>query len=178
MIQSSFFFALLIIASLAFVAVLAPFFEPILWATTLAILFQPVQRVYVKQAWGPLHSCCPMHIADYSDYGNCAGIVYFCGSCTRGYRSLSVDRQWRNRYFRPAFLGAKHVAFFDGTRGEGLGVNLEEIKQKLSASALQGSQWVASHLFTFGQNTLAFYHYVLFDAVLVVFLFTRRQTDH
>ncbi len=39
----AFFFALLIGASLAFLMVMTPFFEPILWATTLAVLFQPVQ---------------------------------------------------------------------------------------------------------------------------------------
>ena len=44
MIQSTFFFALLVGATLAFLALLTPFFEPILWATTLAIIFRPVQR--------------------------------------------------------------------------------------------------------------------------------------
>ena len=49
MVQSAFFFAILIVASLAFLAMILPFFEPILWAVTLAVLFTPVQKIITAQ---------------------------------------------------------------------------------------------------------------------------------
>ena len=49
MVKSAFFFGLLFAASLAFIVMLLPFFEPILWAVTLAVLFRPVQKYFLTK---------------------------------------------------------------------------------------------------------------------------------
>ena len=172
MIQSSFFFALLIAASLAFLAVLAPFFEPILWATTLAILFQPIQRILLSKLGDrfTLAALCTLLIilitvivpALFISVAVAREGVALYQAIASGEIDISGPLTWAQSMW-PSLM----------ERGEGLGINLEEIKQKLSASALQGSQWVASHLFTFGQNTLRFA--IMFILMLYLLFFFLRD---
>ena len=42
--QNSFFYGLLALVSLGFLALLAGFFQPIFWAVTLGVLFLPLQH--------------------------------------------------------------------------------------------------------------------------------------
>jgi len=56
---------------------------------------------------------------------------------------------------------------------ESLGINVEEIKQKISSSALQGSQWAVSHIFAVGQNTLTFA--IMFFLMLYLLFFFLRD---
>lgn len=172
MIQSAFFFALLIAASLAFLAVLAPFFEPILWATTLAILFQPVQR-YILGLFGnriTLAALATLLIilltvivpALFISVAVAREGIDLYQSIANGEIDISGPLTWAQNAW-PSLM----------ERGEGLGINLEEIKQKLSTSALQGSQWLASHLFAFGQNTLRFT--VMFLLMLYLLFFFLRD---
>ena len=172
MIQSAFFFALLIAASLAFLAVLAPFFEPILWATTLAILFQPVQR-YLLKFFGERVSVAAL---------STLAIILITVIVPALFISVAVAREGIGLYQAIAsgeidisgpLTWAQNAWPSLMERGEGLGVNLEEIKQKLSTSALQGSQWVASHLLAFGQNTLRFA--IMFFLMLYLLFFFLRD---
>lgn len=171
MIQSSFFFALLIIATLAFGAILAPFFEPLLWATTLAILFQPVQR-YLLHLFGERFTLAALVTlliilvtvivpALFISVAVVREGIDLYQSITSGEIDISGPLTWAQSMW-PSLM----------ERGESLGINLEEIKQKLSTSVLQGSQWVASHLFTFGQNTLRF-TVMFFLMMYLLFFFLR-----
>ena len=174
MIQSSFFFALLIIASMAFLAVLAPFFEPILWATTLAVVFQPVQRFLLR-------------LKPLSNRFTLAAlltllIIVITVIVPALFISMAVAREGIALYQLIAsgeidisgpLTWAQNAWPSLMQRGESLGINLEEMKQKLSTSALQGGQWVASHLFTFGQNTLRFT--VMFFLMLYLLFFFLRD---
>ena len=172
MIQSSFFFALLIVASLAFLAVLAPFFEPILWATTLAILFQPVQRILLRKLGNrfTLAALCTLLIilitvivpAMFISVAVAREGIGLYQAIASGEIDTSGPLSWAQSMW-PSLM----------EHGEDLGVNLDEIKQKLSASALQGSQWVASHLLTFGQNTLRFA--IMFFLMLYLLFFFLRD---
>ena len=172
MIQSSFFFALLIGASLAFIALLTPFFEPILWATTLAILFQPVQRRLLK-VWGNrinLAALCTLLIilltvivpAMFLSIAVAREGIDLYQAIATGEIDISGPLNWAQNAW-PSLI----------EKTEGLGLNLEQMKQKLSSSALQGSQWIASHLFAFGQNTLRFV--VMFILMLYLLFFFLRD---
>ncbi|MGI9309194.1 MAG: AI-2E family transporter, partial [Gammaproteobacteria bacterium] len=44
MLQNSFFLGLLVVVSVAFVALLADFFQPIFWAATFSIIFYPLHK--------------------------------------------------------------------------------------------------------------------------------------
>ncbi len=153
-------------------AVLAPFFEPILWATTLAILFQPVQRMLLKKLGErfTLAALCTLLIilitvivpALFISVAVAREGIALYQAIASGEIDISGPLTWAQSMW-PSLM----------ERGEGLGINLEEIKQKLSTSALQGSQWVASHIFTFGQNTLRFA--IMFFLMLYLLFFFLRD---
>ncbi len=172
MVQSAFFFSILIAASLAFFAMLAPFFEPILWAVTLAILFKPVQKKLTLvlperenlAALGTLliivfAVIVPALLLSVSVGREGIGLYK---SISSGEIDLSGPLSWAQNTW-PSLVD----------RAESLGISLEEAKQKLSSSALQGSQWAASHIFTFGQNTLRFA--VMFFLMLYLLFFFLRD---
>ncbi len=172
MIQNAFFFSLLIGATLAFLAVLAPFFEPILWATTLAIIFRPVEQWILERMKDrtTLAALCTLLI------------ILITVIVPALFLSLAVAREGVNLYqaiasgeidlSRPInWVQTAWPSLIE--RGEGLGLNLDDLKQRLSTSALQGSKWVATHLFTFGQNTLRFT--VMFFVMLYLLFFFLRD---
>ncbi len=172
MVQSAFFFSILIAASLAFIAILLPFFEPILWAVSLAILSKPVQNKL---------------IATLPNRENLAAlitlfIIVFAVIVPSLLLSISVGREGIGLYQSIAngeidlsgpinWAQQTWPSLID--RAESLGINLAEMKQKLSSSALQGSQWAASHIFTFGQNTVRFA--VMFFLMLYLLFFILRD---
>lgn len=172
MVQSTFFFALLIAASLAFLAMLMPFFEPILWAVTLAVLFQPVQRKLFKVFHQRENRTALSTLLIILFVVIVPALFLFAAVAKEGvslYQSISSGEidisgplSWAQSTL-PSLV----------ERAESLGVNLEEIKQKFSTSALQGSQWAASHVFTFGQNTLRFT--VMFFLMLYLLFFFLRD---
>ena len=153
-------------------AVLAPFFEPLLWATTFAILFQPVQSALLKvfkQRYSLAALCTLLIIlltvivpALFISIAVAREGIALYQAIASGEIDISGPLTWIQSMW-PSLI----------ERGEGLGINLDEVKQKLSTSALQGSQWVASHLFTFGQNTLQFT--VMFFLMLYLLFFFLRD---
>ena len=172
MVQSAFFFSILIAASLAFTAMLIPFFEPILWAVTLAIIFKPVQR--------KLSSTFPTR-ENLAALGTLF-IIVFAVIVPALLLSVSVGREGIALYQSIAngeMDLSGPISWAQNTwpslvdRAESLGINIEEAKQKLSSSALQGSQWAASHIFTFGQNTLRFA--IMFFLMLYLLFFFLRD---
>ncbi len=52
MIKHIFFFTFLVVSTLGFLYLLKPFFEPILWAITLAIIFAPVYKYFLNKLNG------------------------------------------------------------------------------------------------------------------------------
>ncbi len=172
MVQSAFFFALLISATLAFFAMLLPFFEPILWAVTLAVLFKPVQRYL---------------LTTFRQRENVAAIstlliILFAVIVPAMFLFTAVAKEGVDLYQAIANGDVDlsgPLSWIQSTlpslveRGESFGFNIEEIKQKFSASALQSSKWAASHLFTFGQNTLSFT--ALFLLMLYLLFFFLRD---
>ena len=172
MIQSAFFYVILIIASVAFFAIILPFFEPILWAVTLAVLFSPVQRMIYSRlrSRNNLASLMTLFIILFAVIVPTLmlsvavareGIALY-QSIANGEIDLSVPISWAQNTW-PSLI----------ERAESLGVNIEEIKQKLSSSALQGSQWAVSHIFTVGQNTLRFA--IMFVVMLYLLFFFLRD---
>jgi len=171
LIQSTFFFLILGIASVAFLAILMPFFEPILWAITLAVLFRPVQKfilVRFKQREN-LASLLTLLIILFAVIVPALSLSIAVGkegvslyqSITSGEIDLSGPISWAQTTW-PSLI----------ERAESVGVNIEAIKQKLSSSALQGSQWAMSHIFTIGQNTLSF-GIMFFLMLYLLFFFLR-----
>ena len=172
MVQSAFFFSILIAASLAFFAMISPFFEPILWAATLAIVFKPIQTkiTAVLPTRKNLAALATLLIIIFAVIVPALLLSLAVGregitlyqSISSGEVDLSGPLSWAQNTW-PSLID----------RAESLGINIEEAKQKLSSSALQGSQWAASHIFTFGQNTVRFA--VMFFLMLYLLFFFLRD---
>ncbi len=172
MIQNVFFFVLLITATLAFLAILFPFFEPILWAVTLAVLFSPVQKKLLQHLHNRENLTALLTLL----------IILFAVIVPAMLLSIAVGKEGVSLYQAIAkgeINLSGPISWAQNTwpslieRGESLGINLEEIKQKLSSSALKGSQWLVSHLFTVGQNTLSFT--IMFFLMLYLLFFFLRD---
>ncbi len=172
MIQSAFFFSILIIASVAFLAILMPFFEPILWAATLAVLFTPVQKFILSRLdqRENIASLLTLLIIFFAVIVPTLMLTIAVGresvsmyqSIANGEINLSGPINWAQTTW-PSLIG----------HAESLGINVEEIKQKISSSALQGSQWAVSHIFAVGQNTLTFA--IMFFLMLYLLFFFLRD---
>ena len=172
MIQSAFFFSILIIASVAFLAILMPFFEPILWAATLAVLFTPVQKFILSRLdqRENITSLLTLLIIFFAVIVPTLMLTIAVGregvslyqSIANGEINLSGPINWAQTTW-PSLIG----------HAESLGINVEEIKQKISSSALQGSQWAVSHIFAVGQNTLTFA--IMFFLMLYLLFFFLRD---
>jgi len=171
-IQSAFFFSILIIASVAFLAILMPFFEPILWAATLAVLFTPVQKFILSRLdqRENIASLLTLLIIFFAVIVPTLMLTIAVGresvsmyqSIANGEINLSGPINWAQTTW-PSLIG----------HAESLGINVEEIKQKISSSALQGSQWAVSHIFAVGQNTLTFA--IMFFLMLYLLFFFLRD---
>ena len=171
MVQNAFFFALLIAASVAFLALLIPFFEPILWAVTLAILFQPVQtrlfRVFNRRANRTALTTLVIILAVVI----VPTLFLLTAVAKEGIALYQAVSKGEIDISGP-LNGLQSALPSLVERIQSLGINIEGIKQKLSSSALQGGQWAASHIFTFGQNTLRF-TVMFFLTLYLLFFFLR-----
>lgn len=170
MIQSAFFFALLTAASLGFIGLLLPFFEPILWAVTLAILFRPVQNkllTILNQNWAAFSTLLIILFAVIIPalflFTAVAGEgISLYQAIASGEIDLSAPLIWLQSSL-PSLV----------EHGENLGLSIDEVKEKFSSSALHSSQWLVAHIFTFGQNTLRFT--IMFFLMLYLLFFFLRD---
>ena len=174
MIKNAFFFSLLIAASLAFIAMLMPFFEPILWSITLAILFQPVHRQLTIRFSGRenLAACSTLLLITVVVIA--PSLFLFTTMVKEGlnlYQALAsgdIDISQALNWIQASLPSVTAFA-------ENLGIDIEQTKQNLSASALASGQWLAAHLLTFGQNTMRFAVY--FFLMLYLLFFFLRDGD-
>jgi predicted PurR-regulated permease PerM len=167
MIKNAFFFSLLLAASLAFLAMMMPFFQPILWAVTLAVLFQPVHERLVQHS--PQHqnrsALLTLLLILLAVIAPSLFIFTAVASESLGlYEAISSGKIDVSYFIY--WLQEKLPVI--NTITEQLGFNLEELKANISSSVLSSGQWFAAHLFTFGQNTMRF---TLFFFLMLYLLF-------
>ena len=172
MVRTAFFFAILIAASLAFIAMLLPFFEPILWAVTLAVLFRPVQLFFLR---------------NFNQRQNCASLttlflILFVVIVPAMFLLSTVAKEGFSLYQAIAkgeIDVSGPISWVQSTWPslleyiKDLGIDIDELKTKFSSSALKSSQWLAAHIFTFGQNTLRFT--IMFFLMLYLLFFFLRD---
>ena len=172
MVKSAFFFGLLIAASVAFFAMLLPFFEPILWAVTLAVLFRPVQKYHLhlfnqRENWASLVTLVMIIFVVIvpalfllTTFAREGFNLY--QAIASGEIDLSGPISWVQSTW-PALI--EHLREF--------GLSIDELKSRFSASALKSSQWIAAHVFSFGQDTLRFA--IMFLLMLYLLFFFLRD---
>src|SRR5690554_1417325 len=156
-LEQKVFLALLLVVSLAFGWILLPFYGAVFWAVILAIIFAPVQRrlydrLSPRRNLAALITLVICLLVAVLPVIFTAGILVQEGATL--YKQIESGEIDINRIvssFRdhlPASWQAQMQRF-------GLG-DLDQIRERLSSSALAGSQFLATKAFSFGQGTFEF----------------------
>lgn len=140
--------------TLLFLFLLRPFFGAILWACVLAVLFSPLQRRLLAR-WRHPNSMALVTLLICLCLGVAPALllaVAFFREGTTLYQQLRGGElnpaEWVNRIEQGAPWLKELLANFD--------VDITNLSQELTDSALAGSRFLAHHAVTLGQGTLAF----------------------
>jgi len=173
-LQRKTFLLILLLVTIAFVAVLLPFYGAVFWAGILALLFAPLQRRLLRSMPGRpnLAALCTL------------SFILFLVILPVTLISATMVRQATNVYGR---IRSREIDFGryleqvlgllpDWLRGQleesGL-LNLSGLQERLGESASQLGQYLAPQAITIGQNTLSFL--VGFGVMLYLLFFLLRD---
>ncbi|HJE28798.1 MAG TPA: AI-2E family transporter [Pseudomonas nitrititolerans] len=156
-LEQKVFLALLLVVSVAFGWILLPFYGAVFWAVILAIIFAPIQRRLLARlnarwnlaALATLFICLLVAVLPVILI---AGVLVQEGTTLyKQIESGEIDIDSfvsHAKELLPASWQAQMQRF-------GLG-DMDQIRERLASSALQGSQFLATKAFSFGQGTFQF----------------------
>ncbi len=166
------FLFLLVAVSAAFLWILFPMFGAVLWAVTAAILFDPLYRRLKKRLGGRrtlaaiLMTALVLLVVIIPAIITTGFIIQEGSDIVQKLRSGEIDIA---NYYR-RIMGALPEWASRLIEGAGL-KDLPAVQEKLRESAAQGSQPIATQLWTMGQNTLTFSVNFFVMLYLLFFLF-------
>jgi predicted PurR-regulated permease PerM len=176
-LQRAVFLSLLIAVTLAFTWILTPFFGAVFWATVLAMLFSPLQRLILSRIGYRRNLaaiitllvilvlvCIPLAVISVNLVSEIVGV-------TQRVRSGQID-------FHAYFLQV--VRALPGWARDGLAqlgfTSPSGVFDKISGALAQGGQFLAARTLTIGQNTFQFL--VSFIVMLYLLFFLLRDGSH
>ena len=170
--QNKFFIALLILVSVAFILLMSGFFQPIFWATAIGIIFIPVQR-FLEKSFGnrtSLAAVCTVILIFFTVLvpglfiasAVATEAVQFYSRIQSGEIDPGIVLRWLEQML-PQLIGF----------AERIGINVDQIPEKLSTLAVKGSQFMAGLAITAGQNVARFA--VMFFLMLYLLFFILRD---
>lgn len=173
-LENKSFVLLLALVSVAFVAVLLPFYGAVFWGTVLAIIFQPVQRrievrLHHRRGWAAAITLIIIVLIVILPMSLLAGALVQEG--TNIYNQMSEGDLNYGRYLvqvrdaLPTFARDILVRF-------GLD-DLAGVQARISEFAMSGSQFLATKAFSIGQNTFQFL--ISFAIMLYLLFFLLRD---
>lgn len=175
MVQNTFFFILLAAATAAFAGLLAPFFQPLLWAITLAILFRGLHH-FLQQRLGSQRSNSTALVSVF--------IILICVIAPALFLSIAVAKEGVGLY---QAITAGDINLAHGIQWlqnslpaleqllQYADTSLADLESKISNSAMQLSQALGTYLLSFGQDALQFT--LLFFLMLYLLFFCIRDGD-
>ncbi|MEC9376313.1 MAG: AI-2E family transporter [Pseudomonadota bacterium] len=174
-LQNTSFMFLLLAATLAFFGLLLDFFQPIFWAASLAVIFQPVyvrslsftgQRNSLASLLTMLCIVITVILPAWfvaSSFINEALVFY--KKISSGEVNLGIVFDWADNSLPMV------INFL-----ESVGLSEEDMKANLSSAAIIGSQFIASFAIQAGQNAVSFT--VLFFIMLYLLYFFLRDGEN
>jgi predicted PurR-regulated permease PerM len=172
--QNSFFIGLLILVSVAFIVLLSGFFQPIFWAVTVGVIFLPVQHYLERKLKGRTSVAAVLTVILIfftvlvpamliaSAVVREAAELY--GAIQRGELDPGAALRWLQNLTPQVTELANRV-----------GIDVDELPDKLSAAAVKGSQFIGALALTAGQNVARFM--VMFFLMLYLLFFVLRDGD-
>jgi len=167
-LQNAAFIGLLTLVTLAFIGLLADFAQPIFWAATLAVLFHPAYRG------------CLQLVKNRDRLAALLTLLLICITVLipAWFVASAVVNEATTFYTRVQSGEIDLGAALDWLRGvlpfiddvlDRLGLTRQDLQQRLSSAAVQGSQFVGSLAISAGQNAVRFG--VMFFLMLYVLYF-------
>lgn len=145
---------LLTLVTIAFIWILLPFYGAIFWAVALGILFAPLQRKLVLKLNGR------RNLATFSTLGVCTVIAILPVIITTVLLVQEVAMLYKDVESGKINVASYVMQFKDILPPtvqdwlDRLGVgNIDGLSEKISKGALEGSQFFATQVFSFGQST-------------------------
>ena len=174
-IQQSFFWAALIISTIAFLFVIHSFLFPIFWAIVFAVLFTRPERFIRKHLWG--HATLSTLITMVLIVLIIIIPVIFLGNLVIAealtyYQKLAVSE--RANIDIIGDLGTL-TRFLEPFGFERLGITQDDVTARIFSFAQTGSQWVAGNALAIGQNAFRF-ALGIFVMLYVLFFMLRDGT--
>lgn len=170
--QHKAFILLLTLVSIAFVWLLLPFYGAVLWAVILAILFQPMHRRLEARLKGWRNTAAFISVLACVFIVIIPMILVFTALLREGTSVYQrIDRGEINisdyiQIFRDSLPPS--VKEWLGSAGIG---SFSDLGNRLASALEQGSQLIASHMLSIGQNTLQFLVSTGIMLYLLFFLF-------
>ncbi len=172
MIKHIFFFTLLVAATLAFIFILKPFFEPILWAITFAIIFAPLHKFILKKLKNRNNISALLTLLLILITVVVPATTLSIAVVNEGADLYSDIRDGVYDFSKPIAWVQSSLPVVSDLLGK-VGIDFEKLKEGFSDTALNTSQWVATNLLNIGQNAVTFT--ILFFLMLYLLFFFLRD---
>lgn len=168
MIKHIFFFTLLVLASLAFIFLLKPFFEPILWAITFAVIFSPLHLFILKKFKSRNSLSAFVTLLLILITVVVPATTLSIAVVNEGTNLYSDIRSGVYDFSKPIAWVQNSVPIASDLLAK-VGIDFEKLKEGFSDTALNTSQWVATNLLSIGQNAVKFTVFFLLMLYLLFF---------
>lgn len=153
--ENRIFIWVLVAASLGFAWILSPFLAPILWASILAVLFQPVYARLSGRLPKYSNSVAALTVL-IAVIVLIVPVLLVLTSVLNEAANLYAQYEAGNLNF-DKYLNRIQTAFpVIQRQAESLGINLDEIREQASSLVGSAANFVATHTLSIGQNTLSF----------------------
>ena len=173
-LENKSFLLLLALVSVAFVAILLPFYGAVFWGTILAIIFQPVQRCFEtrlnqRRGWAAAVTLIIILLIVILPMSLLAGALVQEGANI--YERLSSGSMDFGGYVQQV---VNALPSFARELLERFGLtDLAGVQERVSQFAMTGSQYLATKAFSIGQNTFQFL--ISFAIMLYLLFFLLRD---
>jgi predicted PurR-regulated permease PerM len=170
--QKAFFIGLLLLVSIAFLWLLADFFQAIAWAAIVGIMFQPVQRFFERRlrGWASVAAVLTVILIFFTvllpTLLVASAVVTEAATIYDMIQSGELDPGTLLRW-----LEERSPQLTE--RAQSIGIDVEKWPERLSAIAIKGSQFMGQLALMAGQNVANFL--VMFFLVLYLLFFVLRD---
>jgi len=156
-LEQKVFLALLLIVSIAFGWILFPFYGAVFWAVILAIIFAPFQR-YLQRRFPAKRNLTALTTLLVCLLVAVLPVILITGLLVQEGSALYQQIESGELDVR-AFVGTAKEMLPDSLQQQlqrfGLG-SVDQMRDRLASGALEGSQFLATKAFSFGQGTFQF----------------------
>jgi predicted PurR-regulated permease PerM len=168
------FYVLLVLVTVAFVAVIMPFYSAIFWGLVLAILFFPLHVRFERALKGRSNAAAALSV-----------LVCLCLVIVPGLVILTLLVQQGNEVYQRIDSGQidirqiltqmqQALPMFIQTRIETLELTgFQELQERFSGAVMSGGSFFAGRALSFGQNTVQFF--IAFGVMLYLLFFLFRD---